>query len=114
MHKTSGFSLVELSVATAVTLFIFLAAFTAYSHFHHVNASIQRSEKIHSNVRLGMDKLERELRVSGFGVPRDAQIGASTLWTPAIFHATSTEVGFRAEIDGASGEAVEIDDAQLS
>ncbi len=40
----------------------------------------------------------------GFGVPDGARIGFTTVWTPAVFRATPTELGFRAEIDGGRGE----------
>jgi len=53
-----------------------------------------------------MDRLERDLRMIGYGVPDGAEIGNTTLWTPVVFYANGTSIGFRAEIDSGRAEIV--------
>ena len=71
-----------------------------------IGGHIQSSAKIQSNVRLAMDKIDRDLRMVGFGVPGGPQISASAEWTPAIFYASATAIGFRADIDGGYAEVI--------
>ncbi len=61
---------------------------------------------IQSNVQFALGRLGRDLRMIGFGVPPGAEIGGATLRTPSIFHASSTEIGFRADADSGRASVV--------
>ena len=97
-----GFSLIEFLVATTTLLLILSAVFTVLYQGQSIRARAESRSKIHANVRLAMDRLERDLRMVGFGVPAGVEIGATAVWAPAIFHAAPTEIGFRADVDGGS------------
>jgi hypothetical protein len=103
----AGFSLVELLVSVAIVLLVFLAVLGAYSQASSLHAHVESSVVVQTNVRVGMERLEREMRMIGFGVPSGVELFeddetsvAGPGWLPAVFHATPSEIGFRAEIDG--------------
>ena len=103
MRNTSsqaGFSLVELIVASAILLLVLVAAFGIFSQAASLNKRVQGNMEIQANVRLALNNLEKDLRMIGFGVPRRSKIGGTSYWSPAIFHASSTEIGYRADTDG--------------
>jgi type II secretory pathway pseudopilin PulG len=106
MRRESGFSIIEVVIAMALSLLLMLGLMAAYSHATAIKSRIQGTVKIQDNVRLTMDKLVRDLRMTGFGVPEKAQIGGTARWTPAVFYATQTQIGYRADIDGGSAEIV--------
>jgi prepilin-type N-terminal cleavage/methylation domain-containing protein len=107
MSRNEGFSLLEVLVAMAIMVVVMLVILTAYSQGNSVKSHVQGTVEIQSNVRLAMDSISREVRMTGYGVPRGFKLGAShASWSPAIFHAGQTELGFRAEIDGGSAEII--------
>ena len=104
MRSEAGFTLLELLMAMSLSLVLFLAVIQAYSQGNAIKAQTQGTVTVHGNVRIAIDQLERDVRMIGFGVPDGPRIGFTTVWTPAVFRATPTELGFRAEIDGGRGE----------
>jgi prepilin-type N-terminal cleavage/methylation domain-containing protein len=106
MRKQQGLTLVELLVAMAIMLVVMLAVLGAYSQGSSLKAHIQSSAKIQNKVRQAMDRVERDLRMIGYGVPDGQQIGLTTVWTPVVFYAGATAIGYRAEIDGGRAEIV--------
>ena len=106
-RKNEGFSLIELLVGLVVSLVVLFAVLSAYSQANSVKTHVQGTVKIQGNVRLAMDRLSREMRMTGFAVPSGSQmVGAKTRWSPAIFHANQTEIGFRADMDGGKAEII--------
>lgn len=106
MRRDRGLTVVELLVSVALMLFVILAVMGAYSQGSALKAHVEGSARIQNNVRLAMDRLERDLRMIGYGVPDGEEIGSTTVWTPAIFYASSSAIGFRAEIDSGRAEIV--------
>jgi prepilin-type N-terminal cleavage/methylation domain-containing protein len=106
MRRESGYSLIEVMIAMALSLLLMLGLMAAYSHANTIKSHVQGTMKIQDNVRLTMDKLVRDLRMTGFGVPQGTQIGGTAAWAPAVFYATQTQIGYRADIDGGSAEIV--------
>jgi prepilin-type N-terminal cleavage/methylation domain-containing protein len=106
MQRKSGFTLIEVMIAMALSLVLMIGLLAAYSHATAVKNRIQGTVKIQDNVRLTMDKLARDLRMTGFGVPEGARIGGTAVWTPVVFYAAQTQIGYRADIDGGSAEIV--------
>ena len=98
--------MIEVLIAMALSLLLMVGLLAAYSHATAVKNRIQGTVKIQDNVRLTMDKLARDLRMTGFGVPEKAQLGSTAIWTPVVFYATQTQIGYRADIDGGSAEIV--------
>jgi len=102
-----GFTLVELLVSVTIVVLVFVAVLAAYTQANSLNAHVESSVLIQTNVRVGMERLERELRMIGFGVPSGSEIGGGGgSWLPPIFHATPTELGFRSEVDGGNATIV--------
>jgi len=106
MHKQQGLTLIELMIAMTIMLFVMLAVLGAYSQGSSLKAHIQSSAKIQNKVRQAMDRVERDLRMIGYGVPDGPKISSTTLWTPVVFYASATAIGYRAEIDGGRAEIV--------
>ncbi len=104
MRSESGFSLIELLIALTLSLMLFVAVISAYSQGNTIKAHVQGTVTVHGNARIAIDQLERDVRMIGFGVPDGPRIGSTIVWTPAVFRATPTELGFRAEIDGGRSE----------
>ena len=100
VNTDRGFSLLELLVALTVLSLTLGAVFAVMLQGKKIAAHTESRSKIQDNVRQAMNRLEPDLRMVGFGVPDGAEIGGSAVWTPAIFHASSTEIGFRADTDG--------------
>ena len=99
MNGDKGFSLVELLIASTILLFIMLAVLLAYSQGAYLGSYIESEVTIHENARVAMNYLDRQLRMIGFGVPQNDEIGGGLNWNPAIFWANSTSIGFRADVD---------------
>ena len=93
-------------IAMALSLLLMLGLMAAYSHATAIKSHVQGTVKIQDNVRLTMDKLARDLRMTGFGVPEGAEIGGTAAWTPVVFYAAQTQIGYRADIDGGSAEII--------
>jgi len=98
--------MIEVMIAMGLALLLMVGLLAAYSHATGVKSRVQGTVKIQDNVRLTMDKLARDLRIARLGVPEGAQIGGTAFWTPAVFYASQTEIGYRADIDGGSAEIV--------
>ncbi len=100
MKRQRGFSLAELMVAMTVLLFVMLTTLSLLDRVRALAARTDSQSKIQGNVRVGMDRLDRDLRMIGFGVPSGQEVGATAVWTPVIFYASPTAIGFRGEVDG--------------
>jgi len=106
MRSESGFTLVEAVIAMALSLVVLLGIYAAYAHGTEIKLQVQGSVKIESNVRLAMDRMSRDLRIAGFAVPQGIEIGGTASWSPVIFHASATGIGYRADIDGGSAGVI--------
>ena len=106
MRSESGFTLLEVLITLALSVMLFLVVIAAYSQGNTIKAHVQGTVTAQANVRVAIEQLERDLRMIGFAVPTGERIGTTVVWTPAVFRATPTELGFRAEIDGGRSEIV--------
>ena len=106
MRHHAGFTMVELLVAMTVLLLVLVAVLGVYSQAARLDSYIRATANIQDNVRLGMDRVERDLRMIGFGVPGGTNIFNGTSWSPVIFHADPTTIGFRGEVDGGNAEII--------
>jgi hypothetical protein len=95
-----GLTLIDLLAAMAVFMLVFMAVLAAYVHGTALSAHSASLVMLQDGLRVALDMLERDLRAIGLGVPQGVEIGGSAVWTPAVFHASPTEIGFRGEIDG--------------
>ncbi len=102
MRNESGFSLVEAVVAMGMAVALMLGLYAAYAQGIAIKSRVQGTVRIESNLRLAMDKMARDLRVAGLAVPQGIEIGGTASWTPVIFYASQTGIGYRADIDGGS------------
>jgi prepilin-type N-terminal cleavage/methylation domain-containing protein len=82
MKKQSGFTLVEFSVAMAITMVALLATVMAFRMATYSNQNVTQREDMADNIRAGLNLLEQDVIMTGMGIP----IGGITIPT---FAATS-------------------------
>jgi len=96
-----GFSLVELLVSLAIFSVVIVSILSIFTHSQWLYVASEGRSNAQDNARLAMEQVERDLRLVGLGVSRGVDVtggvsGASP-WMPAIFYASATEIGYRAE-----------------
>ena len=77
---------------------------TLYSQARATSRQVEIRSDVEANLELAMDRLASDVRTVGFGVPDGTRMGGSGRWTPALYHAGPTSLGFRADVD--AGNAV--------
>ena len=77
MKKQSGFTLVEFSVAMAITLVALLATVMAFRMATYSHQNVTQREDMADNIRAGLNLLEQDVIMTGMGVP----IGGITIPT---------------------------------
>jgi prepilin-type N-terminal cleavage/methylation domain-containing protein len=69
MKKQSGFTLIEFTVAMAVTLVALLATVMAFRMATYSNQNVTQREDMADNIRAGLNLLEQDLIMTGMGIP---------------------------------------------
>jgi type II secretory pathway pseudopilin PulG len=95
----TGFTLVELLVTLVIFMMVMIAVYALFDGGQWFYLHGERKTKIQEIARMAMEQMERDIRMSGFGVPTGAKFGATTRWTPSIFTSTGGQFFFRADID---------------
>jgi len=98
--SADGFTLAEMLVSMVIFLFLLMALYSILTQSHWLRFRNDRRVNIQDNARIALELMERDFRMIGYGVPTGFQVNGETRWTPAIFYATDTALGFRAEVDG--------------
>ena len=107
----SGSTLLELLVASTIGIFLLLGVMKIYSQANMIKTHVEGSARVQDNLRLAMDRVSRDLRMIGFGVPTGLEIGNTRTWQPALFRAGADDIGFRGEVDGGYAEVTCTPDA---
>lgn len=95
-----GFTLVELLVSVLIFVLVLLAVYSLFDQGAWVYLHSSRRANIQQIARVALEQMERDIRMSGFGVPTGDEFGAGTgTWTPEMFVAAPGRVYFRADID---------------
>src|SRR5271169_639162 len=69
MKKQSGFTLVEFSVAMAITMVALLATVMAFRKATYSNQNVTQREDMADNIRAGLNLLEQDVIMTGMGIP---------------------------------------------
>jgi prepilin-type N-terminal cleavage/methylation domain-containing protein len=69
MKKTSGFTLVELMLAIAITLIAVSAAFLIFRDSTRANSNVKQSADMSDNLRAGLNLIDQDLIQTGTGIP---------------------------------------------
>src|SRR5436853_7635692 len=69
MRRQKGFTLIELMVAVAAFSIVSLAAFAVLSSGQRNAVMNDQTVKVQQNVRLAMDLIARDIRLTGYGNP---------------------------------------------
>jgi prepilin-type N-terminal cleavage/methylation domain-containing protein len=69
MKRQAGFTLVELTIATAVTLVVLAAAISTFRDATLANNSVTLSSDMNDNLRAGMNLIVQDLIQTGTGIP---------------------------------------------
>lgn len=97
LNTKRGFTLVEILVASAIFVVIFLAVYLVYETNQITFAKGERDVDIQQNARVAMDRIVRELRMAGFD-PQVPTIIPNPCATP-IQLATPASITFIADVD---------------
>lgn len=94
-----GFTLAEMLVSMVIFLFLMMALYSVLTQSQWLRFRNDRRVNIQDNARIALEMMERDFRMIGYGVPTGFQVNGTAQWTPAVFYATDTAIGFRAEVD---------------
>jgi type II secretory pathway pseudopilin PulG len=100
--SADGFTLAEMLVSMVIFMFLMMALYSILTQAQWLRFRNDRRINIQDNARIALEVMERDFRMIGYGVPTGFQVNGTARWTPAIFYATDTAIGFRADIDGGS------------
>jgi prepilin-type N-terminal cleavage/methylation domain-containing protein len=69
-HAQQGFTLVEMMMASAISVILVAAVFTAFIFQRHAFEAQQRVNEMQQNVRTALDTLTHDLHLAGYGLRR--------------------------------------------
>jgi prepilin-type N-terminal cleavage/methylation domain-containing protein len=96
----SGFTLIELLVSVLIFVLVLLAVYSLFDQGAWVYLHSSRRANIQQIARMALEQMERDIRMSGFGVPNGDEFGAGTgTWTPDMITLTPGKIFFRSDID---------------
>ena len=99
-HHERGFTLIELLVSILIFTIALLAVYSLFDQGAWVYLHSSRRANIQQIARMALEQMERDIRMSGFGVPEGDEFGAGTAtWSPEMFTVTPGKIYFRADID---------------
>jgi len=78
---------------------VLLAVYSLFDQGSWVYLHSSRRANIQQIARLALEQMERDIRLSGFGVPTGNKFGDTVKWTPDLFLAAPGKIYFRADID---------------
>jgi Prokaryotic N-terminal methylation motif len=67
--RSAGFSLIELLVATAITVVIVLVSLDALTQAQHASEGVALMSNMTENLRAGMDYMSKDIVLAGSGIP---------------------------------------------
>ncbi len=90
----SGFTLVEVMVASALSMLVIAAAMSAFIQYRRTMVAQKNSANIQQNLRIGMTVLGRDLSMAGYGlkVP-DLELQRWLTWAPLTANPQITQGG---------------------
>ena len=83
--KQQGFSLVELLIAMAISIIVGMAGYVIFSSSNWSYKVQEDVSEVQQNVRVAMDRLAKDIRTAGFGLPDppfSLTIGTGTFTSP--------------------------------
>jgi prepilin-type N-terminal cleavage/methylation domain-containing protein len=93
-----GFTLIEILVTVAILMIVFIGIYFLLDQGQWLYLESERKSKIQETGRLTIEQMERDFRMIGAGVPSGTGPGGA-VWTPSIFLATVSTIGFTGDID---------------
>ncbi len=85
-----GFTLIELMVSVGIFAIVSLAAFSVLSTGQKTAVTADQTTAIHTNIRMALDLMARDIRMTGFGNPPAGSISAAC---PQMLSATDNAAG---------------------
>jgi len=99
-----GFTLVEMLVSILIFSIVMIAVYALFDQGRWSSLHAERASNALDNGRLLLEQMERDLRMTGSGVPFGTEINVGTTWRPWIFEAAPLRIYFRSDIDNANSQ----------
>jgi prepilin-type N-terminal cleavage/methylation domain-containing protein len=112
-HAQHGFTLIELLITMAITGILMSAIANAFITQRKSFALQEQISEMRQNVRVAVDGIVREVRMTGYGVPPASQLSAWIDWIPGFTSNPLITQGFGAAPDTLSIASC-VDAAKLS
>ncbi len=93
-----GFSLLELLVAGTIFLFVVAAATEAFTSLKAAHRRDLERSRLRAQADLALSTLARDLRHAGLGLPEGGNVSSGAAYTPAVFLAEPTRIGFMGDL----------------
>jgi prepilin-type N-terminal cleavage/methylation domain-containing protein len=93
-----GFTLLEILVTVAILMMVLIGVYFLFDQGQWLYLESERKSKIQETGRLTVEQMERDFRMIGAGVPTGTGPGGA-VWTPSIFTASVSSIGFTGDID---------------
>src|SRR5438093_13443637 len=91
VRSEHGFTIIELMVAVAAFSIVSLAAFAVLSSGQRNAVMNDQTVKVQQNVRLAMDLIARDIRLTGYGNPVAATLPPCNNHLNATVHAVAVD-----------------------
>lgn len=101
VRPAAGFSLLELLIVSAIFLVVMMGVYLVYESNQTLFLRGEAKSDLQQNARIALDRLTREFRMAGFGVPT-ADFPAPI--EPIIMAAGLDSITFWADVEGATTE----------
>lgn len=98
-NNQSGFTLIELMIATAMVTIVVGVIYAAYNIQTKIYTEQDKTAEMQQNLRAGMWYLQREIRVAGYNSQNTGDPSCGGSGKPGIHTATATTLGFSMDLD---------------
>jgi type IV pilus assembly protein PilW len=85
LHRSGGFTLVELLMTMLISMLVMATVFTAYISNQKIHTAQQHVVEMQQNIRAGGDMIMREIKLAGYNPNGDADTAGITAAFPDAF-----------------------------
>ncbi len=99
-----GFTIIEMLVSILIFSIVLIAVYSLFDQSRWYSLHAERAANAQDNGRLLLEQMERDLRMTGSGVPYGTAINVGTTWRPWVFEAAPDHIYFRSDLDNGNSQ----------